>query len=171
MIVVGHPSTDTSLRGERLVTWYVTPASPPPPPRYAGAPDDGAAEIDAAMVTAGVESLLRLVPSLAVNVEHIEATVFAGYKQELDGESTRRACELVDGERNVLMALPSVLANAVPNALEALAMIRQRLGAASGPPDAHWGAGVTVGRLNEDADASPWTNWGDFAARYGVAIG
>ncbi len=171
MIVVGHPSPAASASGGRLVTWYVTPASPPPPPRYADAPDDGVAEIDAVMVTAGIESLLGLVPSLAANDERIQATVFAGYKQDFDGESTRRACVLVDGERNILMALPSVLANAVPNAVETLGMIRERVGAASGPPGVRWGAGVAVGRLNEDAGAGRWTDWGDFAGRYGVRIG
>lgn len=59
--------------------------------------------------------------------ERIEVTVFAGYNPGIRRPTARRACEVVDDERNVVMALPSVLANAVPNAVEGLTVIRQRL--------------------------------------------
>jgi glycine/D-amino acid oxidase-like deaminating enzyme len=171
LMVVGHPSPDPSVPQDRLVTWYVTPASQVPPPRYDNAPDDGAAEVDAPVVKTGIEALVRLVPSLVEEEERIEATVFAGYKQELDSQPTPRACEVVDGERNVVVALPSVLANAVPNAVEAVELIRPRLGAGTAAPEARWGAGVAVGQHNEDADQLRWTTWGDFAHTYGATIG
>ncbi len=108
------------------------------------------------VVKGGIEALLRLVPSLSHEDERIQATVFAGYKQDFDGQPTRRACEVVDDERNVVMALPSVLANAVPNAREALTLIGERLGAATAKPELPWGAGVAVGQVNESAEQTEW---------------
>jgi glycine/D-amino acid oxidase-like deaminating enzyme len=164
LIVVGHPSPDG------FVTWYVTPANPSAP-RYGEAPDDGAADIEIEVVRSAIEALVRLVPSLSHDDERVRATVFAGYKQDVDGEPTRRACEVVDSERNVVMALPSVLANAVPNALDVLTVIRDRLGAATANPVLPRPTGVPVGPLNEDSDQVRWRNWRDFAGIYDVAVG
>ncbi len=108
---------------------------------------------------------------LTDDVDGVEATVFAGYKQDVDGQPTRRACELVDAERNVVVVLPSVLANAVPNALQARALIRQRGEATTPAPDLPSGAGVPVGPLTEDAGQVPWTDWGDFARSYRETMG
>ncbi|HEX2273517.1 MAG TPA: FAD-dependent oxidoreductase [Acidimicrobiales bacterium] len=166
LMIVGHPSPGHPSPSQGLVTWYVTPASPVPPPRHEEAPDNGAAAVDAPVVTSGVEALGRLVPSLFLDDERIQATVFAGYKQDFDGEPTRRVCEVVDAERNVLMVLPSVLANAVPNAFDALTLIRARLEGTVAPADVPRGPGVAVGELNEDADPMRWTSWGDFAHMY-----
>ena len=151
------------------MTWYVTPADPAPP-RYAEAPDDGAGEVDAPAVTAAIEGLLPLVPALAHGGERVEATVFGGYKQELDGQPTRRACEVVDDERNVVLALPSLLANAVPNAHDALTLLRGRLVASGAVPQAELGEPVAVGDLNENTQGTRWTNWSEFAHRYGVGL-
>lgn len=170
LIVVGHSSPDPFTSEGRLVTWYVTPATPSPA-RDRDAPDDAAADIDVPVVRSGIEALARLVPSLSHDDERIQATVFAGYKQDFDGQPTRRACELVDGQRNVVMALPSVLANAVPNALEVLAVIRRRLDATTATPEVRGGAGVAVGQLNENADQARWWTWQDFAHMYGVTVG
>ncbi len=168
LIIVGHPSRDPAT-DDRFATWYVTPANPAPP-AYPEAPDTGAAEIEASVVTSAVEALIRLVPSLSNNDQPIQAAVFAGYKQEFDGQPTRRACEVVDDERNVIMALPSVLANAVPNAVEGLTLIGQRLEPTAATPELPWGADVAVGQLNENTDQTRWSNWRDFAQMYGVGI-
>ena len=168
LIIVGHPSPAPMGSADPLVTWYVTPANPAPA-SCREAPDDAAAEIDLPVVTSGIEALVRLVPRLSQD-ERVQATVFAGYKQDFDGQPTRRACEIVDGERNVIMALPSVLANAVPNAVDALSLIRQRLEAKSAVPELQGNTGVTVGQLNENADQMRWSNWSDFARMYDVGI-
>ena len=165
LTIVGHPSPDSSRPEDAVVTWYVTPTDAAPT-IYREAPDDAAADIDVPAVTSGIESLLRLVPRLAHD-ERVEATVFAGYKQDFDGQPTRRACELVNGEWNVIMALPSVFANAVPNAVDALSLIRERLEATAAVPEVRFDAGVTVGQLNENADQVRWSNWNDFAVMYG----
>jgi hypothetical protein len=97
--------------------------------------------------------------------------VFAGYKQDFDGQPARRACEVVDDERNVVVALPSVLANAVPDAFEVVRLIRQRLGEPTAGADVQWDSGVGVAGLNEDADGTGWMRWTDFRDRYGGGIG
>jgi hypothetical protein len=145
LIIVGHPSADRSTSEGGLVAWYVTPANPTPL-RYTEAPDDGAAEIDPPVVRSAIRSLVRLVPWLSNDDERVQATVFAGFKQEFDGQPTRRVCEVLDGERNLIMALPSVLANAVANAMEAVGLVRQQLEATTPTPELRWDAGVAVGR-------------------------
>jgi glycine/D-amino acid oxidase-like deaminating enzyme len=170
LIVVGHPSPGRSASPDRVLTWYVTP-SIPTPPRYADAPDDGTAGVEPSVVTTGVSALVRLVPSLAHGDERIEATVFAGFKQEYDEQATRRAYEVVDGERNLLVALPSVLANAVPNAVDTVAFVRQRLEAGAAAPAPHWDGRTAVGKLNEDVDRARWTRWADFAVNQGASSG
>ncbi len=167
VMIVGHPSPDGS-RAQGVI-WYVTPATLSPP-RYSEAPDDGAADVEVPVVKSGIDALVRLVPSLRQDDERIQATVFAGYKQEFDGEPTRRACQLVDAERIVIFALPSVLSNAMPNAREVLTVIRQRLEPTNSQSELREAAAVTVGQLNEDVDPTRWANWHDFAQLYGAAI-
>ncbi|MDQ4132915.1 MAG: FAD-dependent oxidoreductase [Actinomycetota bacterium] len=169
LLIVAHPPLDATSEN-RLETWYVTPADPEPA-LFDDAPDDGAADVDAAVVATGTRAVRRLVPGLARDDRPVEATVFAGYKQDFDGQPIRRACEVVDGERNVIMALPSVLANAVPNAVDALTLIRQRLEPAAVAPEVQWGPAVAVGQVNEDTDQTGWEQWSDFARRYGEEIG
>lgn len=170
LIVVGHGHTDGRRSEERLVTWYVTPAGTAPA-RYAEAPDDAAADIERSVVTSGIEALVRLFPPLGSANERIEATVFAGFKQDFDGVPTQRTCDLVDRERNLVVVLPAVLANAVPNAVDAVTIIRERLGEATGrAADVGWGDGAAVGELNENSDQARWANWGEFARTYGQQI-
>ncbi|MBW3555354.1 MAG: FAD-dependent oxidoreductase [Actinobacteria bacterium] len=170
LIVVGHRDTDADRSRERLVTWYVTPAAAAPV-RHADAPDDGVAAVEAPVVTSGIEALVRLFPPLASDNHGVQATVFAGFKQDFDGLPTQRACELVRPERNLLMVLPSVLANAVPNSVDAVSVLRQRLGQPTGRAAEipHHG-GAAIGELNELSEPTTWTNWGDFARQYGVVI-
>ena len=168
-LVVGHPFTDGGEPEDRRVQWYATPFDPAPV-TYDDAPDDAAAPVDRPAVQRALEALVRLVPSLRRDDERLAATVFAGYKQNLDGQATRRECELVDGERNVLMALPSVLANAVPNAVDAVSILRERV-EPTGRTGAGPYAGARVGELDEDTEQVRWAGWGDFARSFGVPIG
>ena len=162
IMVVGHPRTDGSQ-------WYVTPVDPAPT-MYDEAPDDAAAPVDRAAVRSALEALVGLYPPLADDGAPVEATVFAGYKQNLDGLPTRRACELVDEERNVVMALPSVFANAVPNAADAVAILRERVEPTGGTGIAPY-RGSPVGELDEDTEAVQWAPWGDFARSLDAGIG
>ncbi len=168
LIVVGHGHTDANRSQERLVTWYVTPAGAAPV-RHAEAPDDAIADVEGPVVTSGIEALVRLFPPLANDNDGLQATVFAGFKQEFDGVPTQRVCELVDPERNLLMVLPSVLANAVPNSVDAVSVLRQGLGEPTRrAADIRYHGGAATGKLNEHSDQMTWTTWGDFARRYGV---
>lgn len=170
LIVVGHRDTHARTSPERLVTWYVTPAGPAPM-RYADAPDDAAADVERPVVRSGIESLVHLFPPLRDLGDRVDATVFAGFKQDFDGVPTQRACELVDSSRNILMVLPSVLANAVPNAVDAVSIVRERLPEPSGRAvDVGSLGGAAVGQLNEHSDQTRWATWGEFAGEYGVQV-
>ena len=165
LIVVGHTVGDAPTSGERTVTWYVTPADPAAE-RHAEAPADAIATVDDDVVAVGVEALTPLCPSLADDDPRLEATVFAGYKQEVGGEPTRRTCRVLDDDRNVVMALPSVLANAVPNALDAVEHLRRRVPPSGGAPELPVQGTVRVGELNEHTAQVAWTTWGAFARRH-----
>lgn len=170
LIVVGHRHHDADRPQERLVMWYVTPAGAAPI-RHADAPDDAVAEVEGPVVTSGIEALVRLFPDLATNNDSVQATVFAGFKQDFDGLPTQRACQLVDPERNLLMVLPSVLANAVPNSVDAVSVLRQRLGQPTArAAEIQHHRGAAIGELNELSERRTWTSWADFARQYGVMI-
>jgi hypothetical protein len=169
VMVVGHPLPRGGGQEGQDVRWYVTPVDPAPVV-YDEAPDDAAAPVDRPAVRSALEALVRIVPALGRDDERVETTVFAGYKQNLEGQPTRRACELVDGERNVLVALPSLLSNAVPNAIDAVAILRQRVEPTGRTATAPFG-GAPVGELDEDREQVRWRGWGDFARSFGVRIG
>ena len=160
VMVVGRP------RFAGLVRWYVTPVDPAAT-AYDEAPDDAAAPVDRRAVQSALEALVRLVPSLRPAGGQLDATVFAGYKQGVDGQTTRRACELVDGDRNLVMALPSVLANAVPTAADVVSLLRPRLeptGRTGGGPH----PGAAVGEVDEDTGRLGWAPLRDFARSFSV---
>ena len=165
LIVVGHTVGDTATSGERTVTWYVTPADPAAE-LLAEAPADATAAVDHSVVAAGVEALMRLCPSLAGDDGRLEATVFAGYKQQLGAEPTRRACRVLDEDANLVMVLPSVLANAVPNALDVVEDLRRRVEPTRRTPELPVRRPVRVGQCNEHRAQVAWTTWGDFARRH-----
>lgn len=169
LIVVGHPGGGDGRAGGHSVTWYVTPKDPAAPPRL-DAPDDAVATVDEEVVRRGLEQLNRLFRPPTRSAD-LHGTVFAGYKQDYEGQPIKRACELVDPQRNLLMVLPSVLANAVPNAVDVLGLLRDRIGApehGAVPPDA--GEAITVGDLPESAPEVQWAPWDDFARAYGVDV-
>lgn len=126
LLVVGHVNEghDTVGQGEDQASWYVSPGSLAPPEHVAEAPDTGAGEVDPEEVGLTVERLIRLVPGLARAGAQVEATVFAGYKQGVDGQPAQPAVEVVDPGLGIVLALPSVLANAVPNAMAVIAAVQ-----------------------------------------------
>lgn len=164
LIAVGHTVGDAAASGERTVTWYVTP-SDPAAQHHAEAPAHAIAAVDDDVVAAGVEALTRLCPSLA-DGGRLQATVFAGYKQQLGAEPTRRTCSVLDEDRNLVMVLPSVLANAVPNALDVVEDLRRRVEPTRRTPEMPVYGPVRVGELNEHTTQVAWTTWSDFARRH-----
>ncbi len=169
LIVVGHPERGDGRAGARSVTWYVTPKEPAAPPQL-DAPDDAVAPVDEEVVRRGLEQLTRLFRPPMRSAD-LHATVFAGYKQDYDGQPIKRACELVDSERNLFMVLPSVLANAVPNAEDVLRSMRDRIGAPEhGAVRLGSDQALGIGDLTESAPEVQWAPWDDFARAYGIDV-
>lgn len=169
LVVVGHVNDghDTVGQGRDQASWYVSPVSVVQPEHVAEAPDTGAAEAEPQDVLLAVEHLIRLMPALARVNADVEATVFAGYKQDLDGQPARPAVELVDPGRGIVLALPSVLAKAVPNALGVLAAVE----AVTAPSGAAWAPpgelpAPSVGVVDELRSGVEWQGWPTFAAAH-----
>ena len=157
LVFVAHHGADGSSR------WYVTPATGQPQ-RVDEVPNDAEADVDFELVGVGVEQLRRLVPVLAERDPRVEATVFAGYKQDVDGQMTRRLVDVVATDPLMLVAVPSIFAGAWANAREVVNHLR-----ALGPPQAASlslpasTSPVGVGRENELRDGVTWVSWRDFA--------
>lgn len=153
--IVAHEDGDGGSR------WYVTPQHGEPQ-RVALAPDDGVAAVDESVVAAGVGELRRLVPVLAEENPQVELAVYAGYKQDVDGDMTRRLVELLPGEPPVLLAAPSVYAGAWANAREVVDRVRtlavpraRRVQLPAGL------AGVEPGHESERDASVTWRPWRD----------
>lgn len=169
LVVIAHVNDghDTIGQGRDQVSWYVSPGSLSPPEHVAEAPDDGAAEVDPHEVSQAVERLSRLAPALGSARAGVEATVFAGYKQDVDGRPAQPAVEVVDHDRGIVMALPSVLANAVPNARAGVAAVQ----GVTPPSGRSWArpdrvAGPSVGVVDEVRAGVEWLGWPAFASAH-----
>lgn len=167
LIIVGHPSDASGAVPGSAVTWYVTPAQPTPT-IYDDAPDDALAEVESDAVKRGIEQLASLFPPL-LDRPGIQASVFAGYKQDHDGQPTKSVCKLIDEQRNLLVVLPSVLANAVPNAVAVVRSVSERLGDAQHlPAELPDGTEPAVGDVPEAGPRTDWVDWHDFMTAYAV---
>ncbi|HVM15569.1 MAG TPA: FAD-dependent oxidoreductase [Egibacteraceae bacterium] len=158
LLVVGHQRDDGPDTGGAGVDWLVAPVDPSAV-AHEEAPDDALADVDPHVVALAVERLKRLFPDMPDDDERVRAAVFAGYKQNVHGEQLKPACELVDPDRNLVMALPSVLAHAVPNARDAVALLRERNEPRGEVPDVPGRGEVAVAEPYEDSGPS-WHDWG-----------
>ena len=167
LMIVGHPSQPGGSVGadEGDVTWYVTPMDPAAQ-RATDAPNNARAEVDRAVVARGLEGLLRFYPSIR-EAAGVRLAVFAGWKQEIDDQPAVRLCEVVEGTSNIILALPSVLINAWPNAVDAVAIVR-KLADPSGAtlPIPRAGRNVRVGQEDELASETQWLDWNGFSRLY-----
>jgi hypothetical protein len=147
------------------VTWYVTPLDFGGP-SYDDIPVDAASEVDPEMVVRGCRSLLTLYPGLP-ETSGLQLGVYAGYRQDIGDQPGIRACELVEGAGNVIMALPSGLIGPWPNA-ETMTNILGGLVDPSGsqPPVPGGGDGVRVGQAVEDRPDFVWAGWDEWLQRY-----
>jgi hypothetical protein len=64
--------------------------------------------LDPETVAKGCMGLLKLFPRLP-EVEGLQIGCYAGYRQDIGAMPGSRLCELVDGSKNVIVALPSGL--------------------------------------------------------------
>ena len=167
LMIVGHPSQTGGSVGadDGDVTWYVTPMDPAAQ-RATDAPDDARAEVDRVVVAQGLEGLLRFYPSIREKAG-VRLAVFAGWKQEIDDQPAVRLCEVVEGRSNIILALPSVLINAWPNAVDAVAIVRKLADPGGATPQIpRAGRNVRVGQENELASETQWLDWNGFSRLY-----
>jgi hypothetical protein len=147
------------------VTWYVTPVEMGGP-SYDEIPDDAASEVDPEMVSRGFTSLLTLYPRLP-EVEGLQLGCYAGYRQDIGDRPGNRMCELVEGTKNVILALPSGLVGPWLNA----ARVCEIVGGLVEPrgserPLPGGGAGVQVGNPVEDRSDFVWMGWDEWMRKY-----
>jgi hypothetical protein len=147
------------------VTWYVTPLEFGGP-TYDDVPADAASELDPEKVVKGCIGLLTLFPRLP-EVEGLQIGCYAGYRQDVGDQPGSRLCSLVDGTRNVIMALPSGLIGPWLNLIN----IRDIVGGlvdpgGAQPPIAGGGLDVRVGRAVEDRPNFVWMGWEDWLRTY-----
>ncbi len=89
------------------VTWYVTPMEMGGP-SYEDIPVDAIGEVDPEMVSRSCATLLTLYPRLP-EIDSLQLGCYAGYRQDVGDRPGNRMCELVEGTKNVVVALPSGL--------------------------------------------------------------
>jgi glycine/D-amino acid oxidase-like deaminating enzyme len=147
------------------VTWYVTPLDFGGP-SYDDIPTDAASEVDPEMVVRGCRSLLALYPGLP-ETSGLQLGVYAGYRQDIGDQPGIRACELVEGTGNVIMALPSGLIGPWPNADTMTDILGGLVDPSrSQPPLPGGGDGVRVGQAVEDRPGFVWAGWDEWLQRY-----
>jgi glycine/D-amino acid oxidase-like deaminating enzyme len=166
--VVGHFNHDHDTVGaDAYVSWYITPAVADPT-WYDAAPDHAGAEVDAEVVTQGIASVKGLFPLLKEAAPQVEATVFAGFKQSVDDQMTKRLFARVEEDRQIYLALPSVLVHAFTNARDAVTVFGRAAPRNDEfqPVPAHNLPTAIVGQVNELKAEVEWRPWNRFQETY-----
>jgi glycine/D-amino acid oxidase-like deaminating enzyme len=162
LVIVAHQ------RGDGAALWYVTPQVGEPV-RVPVVPDDAEADVESDVVAAAVARLRDRVPALAERDPDVEATVFAGYKQDVDGQVTRRLVEFLPGDPPIVVAVPCVFAGAWANAREVVDLVAGLAPARGVDGPLLVGRGpVPVGRDGEARPGvrwAPWREWADSFVR------
>jgi glycine/D-amino acid oxidase-like deaminating enzyme len=147
------------------VTWYVTPMEMGGP-SYDDIPGDAASDVNPEMVSRGCATLLTLYPRLP-EIDGLQLGCYAGYRQDVGDRPGNRMCELVEGTKNVVVALPSGLVGPWLNATricEIVGGLVDPSGSQPALPDG--GAGVRVGNAVEDRPDFVWMGWGEWLRKY-----
>jgi hypothetical protein len=147
------------------VTWYVTPMEMGGT-SYDDIRGDAASDVDPEMVARGCASLLTLYPRLP-EIDGLQLGCYAGYRQDVGDLPGKRMCELVEGTKNVVVALPSGLVGPWLNATRILEIV----GGVVDPSGNHpvvpgGGAGVRVGNPVEDRPDFVWMGWDAWLRKY-----
>jgi hypothetical protein len=147
------------------VTWYVTPMEMGGP-SYDDIPGDAAGDVDPEMVSRGCATLLTLYPRLP-EVDGLQLGCYAGYRQDVGDLPGNRMCELVEGTKNVVIALPSGLVGAWLNATRMCEMVGGLVDPSGNQPALPGGgAGVRVGNAVEDRPDFVWMGWHEWLRKY-----
>ena len=147
------------------VTWYVTPMEMGGP-SYEDIPVDAASDVDPEMVSRGCATLLTLYPRLP-EIEGLQLGCYAGYRQDVGDWPGNRMCELVEGTRNVVVALPSGLVGPWLNATRMCEIVGGLVDpSGSQRPLTGGGIGVRVGSPVEDRPDFVWMGWDEWLRKY-----
>jgi glycine/D-amino acid oxidase-like deaminating enzyme len=147
------------------VTWYVTPMEMGGP-SYDDIPADAASDLDPEMVSQGWVRLLALYPRIP-EIEGLQLGCYAGYRQDVGDLPGNRMCELVDGTKNVVVALPSGLVGPWLNATKMCEIVGELVDPNGNQPALPGGgAGVRVGNAVEDRPDFVWMGWEDWLGKY-----
>ena len=147
------------------VTWYVTPMEMGGP-SYDDIPGDAASDVDPEMVSRGCATLLTLYPRLP-EIEGLQLGCYAGYRQDVGDRPGNRMCELVEGTKNVVVALPSGLVGPWLNATRLCEIVGGLVDPrGSQQPLTRGGLGVRVGSAVEDRPDFVWLGWAEWLRKY-----
>jgi hypothetical protein len=158
LLIAAHEQADNVL-------WYVTPMEFGGP-SYDEIPADAASEVDPGMIVRGFAALYTLYPRL-VDAEGLQLGCYAGYRQDIGDQPGVRACALVSGTANVVVALPSGLIGPWLNARRVSELVGELVEpSGTHPPLPAGGAGVRVGMPVEDRDDFLWMGKEDWMRKY-----
>ncbi len=147
------------------VTWYVTPIEFAGP-SYDDIPGDAASDLEPEMVVRGCIGLLTLYPRLP-EIDGLQLGCYAGYRQDIGDQPGIRVCELVEGTKNVIMALPSGLVAPWLNVISMSDIVGGLVDpSGSQPALPGGGAGVRVGNAVEDRPDFVWMGWDEWLRNY-----
>jgi hypothetical protein len=135
-------------------------------PAYDDVPGDAASDVDADKVVRGFTALLSLYPRLPETIG-LQLGCYAGYRQDIGEMPGSRLCELVEGTKNVIMALPSGLIGPWLNVITMNGLVGALVepsGVQPSLPGA--GAGVQVGNTVEDRPDFVWMGWDEWLQAY-----
>ena len=147
------------------VTWYVTPMEMGGP-SYDDVPIDAASDVDPELIARGFAGLLSLFPRLP-EVEGLRLGCYAGYRQDIGDQPAHRMCELVEGTKNVIVALPSGLVGPWLNAIKTCEIVGGLVDPShSQTALAGGGVGMRVGDPVEDRSDFVWMGWNEWVSKY-----
>ena len=147
------------------VTWYVTPMEMGGP-SYDDIPGDAASDVDPEMVMRGCATLLTLYRQLP-EIEGLQLGCYAGYRQDVSDLPGNRMCELVEGTKNVVVALPSGLVGPWLNATRMCEIVGGLVDPSGNQPAVPGGGvGVRVGDAVEDRPDFVWMGWDEWVRKY-----
>ncbi|MHC4136936.1 MAG: FAD-dependent oxidoreductase [Planctomycetota bacterium] len=145
------------------ITWYVTPLDPDAEPART-VPDTAQGVVEERAVVDGFHKLLKVFPSLKTRAEasdsRIEFAVYAGYKQDIGEERNRPVCKQLDGLRNVIVALPSLVPGAFVNASWVMEFVQRAAKPTVHQPELAGATGrIEIGQVTENTREVEWANW------------
>jgi hypothetical protein len=118
------------------------------------------------MVVRGLVSLLTLYPRLP-EIGGLHLGCYAGYRQDIGDRPGNRMCELAEGTKNVIIALPSGLVGPWLNAITVGEIVGGLVDpSGSQPPLPAGGIGVRVGNAVEDRSDFVWMGWNEWLREY-----